>query len=175
MPADNLPAHGSVNHTYPTADDATDRHQLMPTSESLRYLRQLPLATGLPMNRPTRNTLFGCVLCLILAAFYACGARAANYSNIDFDSANYLLPKCEHSLTNNASGVWDGLCTGISSTLWAFGSVLPANVKFCPPKGSTAHQTTRIIVEYLKRHPETLQEPYRFLAVDALHEAWPCK
>ncbi len=28
------------------------------------------------MNRPTRNTLFGCVLCLILAGFYACGAQA---------------------------------------------------------------------------------------------------
>jgi hypothetical protein len=28
------------------------------------------------MNRPTRNTLFGCVLCLILAGFFACSAKA---------------------------------------------------------------------------------------------------
>lgn len=28
------------------------------------------------MNSPTRNTLFGMCLCLILAAFYACKAKA---------------------------------------------------------------------------------------------------
>jgi hypothetical protein len=30
------------------------------------------------LSSPTRNTLFGYVLCLILAGFYACGARADN-------------------------------------------------------------------------------------------------
>jgi hypothetical protein len=123
------------------------------------------------VNSPTRNTLFGCILCLIFAGYYASEAKAG----IDYDSANFMLPKCEHSLLENAYDVWDGMCSGISSTLWAFGSVLPANVRFCPPKGSTSEQTTRIIVNYLKRHPEGLQDPYRYLAVTALHDAWPCK
>lgn len=34
------------------------------------------------MNHTSRNTLFGCVLCLILASFYACSAHAMTDSDI---------------------------------------------------------------------------------------------
>lgn len=33
------------------------------------------------MNRPTRNTLFGCGLCLIIASFYSCAAKAQEPSS----------------------------------------------------------------------------------------------
>lgn len=38
------------------------------------------------MNRPTRHTLFGAVLCVAVAVFYGCRARAAG-TDQDFDMA----------------------------------------------------------------------------------------
>lgn len=34
------------------------------------------------MNHPTRNTLFGCILCLILAGFWSCAAKAADENSV---------------------------------------------------------------------------------------------
>jgi len=50
------------------------------------------------MNRPTRNTLFGCVLCLILAGVYACAARAAG-ADRDFDMACAITSAAEIATT----------------------------------------------------------------------------
>jgi hypothetical protein len=50
------------------------------------------------MNRPTRNTLYGCCLCLILAAAYACKARAAG-TDQDFDLACALTSAAEVATT----------------------------------------------------------------------------
>lgn len=123
------------------------------------------------MNSPARTTLFGMCFCLVLAAFYSCKARAADYS-----SGNYLVSHCEHYITDNYPvQVWEGQCGGIISAMMFFGSSLSGDARFCPPKGNTNTQAGRVLVNYLHAHPERLHLNLMLLADDAFREAWPCK
>ncbi|MDR6302680.1 hypothetical protein GGQ85_000356 [Nitrobacter vulgaris] len=124
------------------------------------------------MNRPTRNTLLGCVLCLVLAGFFACSAKAEE----DYGSANFLLPHCHHALSDNSRfDVWDGKCSGIVNAAIYFSKVLPPSIRFCAPDEATNEQVLRVVVNYLDRHPEVLHLDFRALVIKALHEAWPCR
>lgn len=49
-------------------------------------------------------------------------------------------------------------------------------VPFCVPANKiTGGQVARVIVKYLKDHPERLHENETFLAIQALQAAFPCK
>jgi hypothetical protein len=124
------------------------------------------------MNRPTRNTLLGCCLCLVIVSLYSCAARAEkNVSN-----GNFMLPYCEHYISNNYPyGVWEGECGGIVSALMYFGSSLEPSYKFCPPREANNGQAGRVVVNYMKQHPELLHLNFQGLAATALRTAWPCK
>lgn len=45
----------------------------------------------------------------------------------------------------------------------------------CFPPASLRTQQVRIFVEYAKRHPERSAEPFAYVAVAALSEAFPCR
>jgi len=124
------------------------------------------------VNRPARNTLFGMVLCMVLAGAYSCKARA----EADFDSGNYMLLHCEHFVQRSEKfDVWDGECGGTINAFLFLGSELPDGFKVCRPKKSTPQQAGRIVLAYLNAHPQTLHQNYRGLILTALHEAWPCE
>ena len=44
-----------------------------------------------------------------------------------------------------------------------------------PLRGCLIEEEVRAVVTYLQAHPERLQEEGRTLALDALHQAFPCK
>ncbi|MFC4915730.1 MULTISPECIES: Rap1a/Tai family immunity protein [Bradyrhizobium] len=93
----------------------------------------------------------------------------------DFGSGNFMLPHCQHFMTDNYRfDVWDGDCGGTIETLLFLGRALPDSYKVCRPKGATASQAGRIVVNYMQSHPQDLHQPFRGLAMTALHEAWPC-
>jgi hypothetical protein len=124
------------------------------------------------VNRPTRNTLWGCLLVLAVAGLWPCKAKAEQ----DFDSGNYMLQHCEHYVQQDIKlDVWDGECGGTINTLLFLGSSLPDGFKVCRPKGSTSEQAGKVVVAYFHAHPEKLHQTFRGLAMLALHEAWPCK
>lgn len=113
-------------------------------------------------------------LCVLVAIGTVCPDRA--FAQQDFSSGNFMLPHCQHFITDGYPfEVWDGECGGVISTLMFFGTVLPASVKFCAPKGATQGQAGKIIVNYLQSHPEELHQSFKGLAVSALHQAWPCR
>lgn len=124
------------------------------------------------MNRPTRNTLWGCVFVLALAGLFSCKARAEQ----DVKSGNFYLPHCVHFLADTYTGDdWMGDCSGIVAAIVYFGRDLPQEVRFCAPPGSTNGQAVRVIVNYLQARPEILHLDFRALAANALHNAWSCK
>jgi Rap1a immunity proteins len=43
------------------------------------------------------------------------------------------------------------------------------------PKGATNTQAARIIVRYVEARPGRMHETLHGLAIEALHEAWPCR
>lgn len=124
------------------------------------------------MNRPARNTLLGCAVCLILAGLYVCAAKAMTNTS----SGNFMLAHCEHAtLDHYPNDPLDGLCLGVVSALMFFDRELPGNAKFCPPEDVTVTQAARIAVQYMRDNPTFLHLDFRGLIATALHQAWPCK
>ena len=57
------------------------------------------------MNRPTRNTLFGMVLCLVLAAVYASDKAFAAGADHDFDLVCAIVSAAEAGTETNTTEV----------------------------------------------------------------------
>jgi hypothetical protein len=110
------------------------------------------------------------VLGLLVALHQECSAAP------DFQSGNFMLPHCQHYVTDNYRyDVWDGDCGGTVDTLLFLRETLPEGFRVCQPKGVTSAQAVRVVVSYMQSHPQQLHEPFRILAMTALSQAWPCK
>ncbi len=92
----------------------------------------------------------------------------------DFDSGNYMFPRCKALVEGKPLQVWEGQCGGVVDTLVWVGSSLPRGGRFCPPRGIPPEQAHRVVVRWLETHPEKLHLRFLGLAVQALMEAWPC-
>lgn len=109
-------------------------------------------------------------------------------SNMAFGDGNELLSRCNAAINSmdNPSQLLDvtdfmgvGFCTGLLQGMTNLNRVyeieLNKKALFCTPNGITNGQTARIVVKYLKEHPEKLHENESVLAFLALQEAFPCK
>jgi hypothetical protein len=68
-----------------------------------------------------------------------------------------MLQHCEHYASNtNRYDVWDGECGGTVASLMYFSNSLDEKTRFCPPKAATNGQAGRVVVAYLRAHPEML-------------------
>lgn len=67
-----------------------------------------------------------------------------------------------------------GFVEGVSDTLEAWRSQDPAipGAKGCIPKGVTVGQLQKVVVKYLRQHPEELHYPGAALVITAINEAW---
>jgi Rap1a immunity proteins len=95
-------------------------------------------------------------------------------------SANNMLPKCQKLLARQTpqQGQFDeGVCLGTIEGLAYTITFLPRQFSSCPPKGGvvTMEQMIRVVVAYVERRPQRMHEDFRGLAIEAMHEAWPCK
>ncbi len=97
----------------------------------------------------------------------------------DRTSANFLVPACQGFLgyrgNDTLAMAFDqGVCSGIFSGLDVAIGFLPPHARACPPKIVTNAQMVRVALAYIERRPERRHEDFRFLAIEAMHEAWPC-
>jgi hypothetical protein len=94
-------------------------------------------------------------------------------------SGEVLLKHCESALQEREPRSFEaGICVGILETLRYIQPLLDpkyGKAGYCLPQGLASEQEVRVVVTYLQSHPERLQEEGRTLALDALHEAFPCK
>ena len=70
-----------------------------------------------------------------------------------------------------------GFCFGLMEGMMAMNQVYEYRLKnalFCQPKDITSAQAARIVVKYLRDHPEELHQPGSILAYVALSKAFPC-
>jgi hypothetical protein len=125
---------------------------------------------------------------LYVALFFLCAGTAFGQT-----TGNEVLNSCQITLRyfdNNGGPVNEhydaGWCSGwVTSVLelnrvtreWSdFTKAKPSLFQFCVPQGGIpAIQAVRIIVKYLKGHPEQLHENGMSLTIDALRDAFPCK
>jgi hypothetical protein len=108
----------------------------------------------------------------------------------DGNDGNALLSKCNALIdsldtpsnndTDKIKGLRMGYCIGMMQGTLNFNKLyelmLGKGALFCTPKsGITTIQAVRIVVEYLKKHPDKLHEHESILAYEAFKEAYPCK
>jgi F420-0:gamma-glutamyl ligase-like protein len=115
---------------------------------------------------------------------------SASTSFADRITGNDLLAYCEKTIAvlegkADEEGWFEaGFCTGLVQGMFDMNSfyyvhghlIMKKNTKtffYDPPKGNTA-QGVRVIVKYLKEHPEWLHMDGAFLAFLVLLEAFPC-
>jgi hypothetical protein len=121
---------------------------------------------------------------LFIAAIVAL-SLVGSASAEDNGSANAIVPGCRAQLqagltdgTNPADAFGQGMCVGIITglaTSTALSRVTLKSAFFCAPEESTIQQSMQVIVTYIDKHPERIDEPFVLLAISALQEAWPCK
>jgi hypothetical protein len=118
-------------------------------------------------------------LSLVLCAVAAFGAN-------DTGDGNKLLSKCtsavklQDSEALSPSEMRDaewclGYVSGIDDGIeMAFGTSNTARL-YCIPEGVTSGQGVRVVVKWLRNHPDKLHNSARVLVVASLADAFPCK
>ncbi len=93
-------------------------------------------------------------------------------------SGDILLKHCEAALQDRAPRSFEaGVCVGMLQTLTYIQPLVDpkyGKAGYCLPQGSADQQEIQVVVTYLQSHPERLQEEGQTLALDALHQAFPC-
>jgi hypothetical protein len=108
-------------------------------------------------------------------------------ASADYQQGNaiWLLHVCEIAINIShnpaygllSQGEYAGECVGyMTATLGIYYSAAYATNQFsiCAPGNATNEQYARIIVKYLKNHPEILNQAGYLPILKALQQAWPC-
>lgn len=66
------------------------------------------------------------------------------------------------------------MCLGAITSITKLEPLLKPEFAMCPPSGVSFEQIVLVVANYLRNHPEQLQENFHRLAVLALRETWPC-
>jgi Rap1a immunity proteins len=98
----------------------------------------------------------------------------------NLQSANYMVPACQNFLANrNTTNLVDlvdqGICIGTLNGLSYLARYLPPHLSSCAPTEATTGQKIRVVLAYIQRRPQRMHEDFQDLAIEAFHEAWPCK
>ncbi len=111
-----------------------------------------------------------------LAILFVIAGQAVCYAD-----GNKLLSQCNAALSEPQrinfldAGYCMGFLNGLTTTTSIMTKVFNISRPFCMPNNVTTGQSVRIVVKYLKDHPESLHEDEGFLAMLAFIEAFPCK
>ena len=89
-------------------------------------------------------------------------------------SAQVMLPRCMASLKPDAQDAAGERCMGILATLTFVSRVLPDNLKFCQPTGTTPEQMMQVVDGFMTANKEAVAQDFRLIALAAMHDKWPC-
>ena len=121
-----------------------------------------------------------CSVKAIAAVTLVLVALATNPASADKldSSADFFLPRCRAVVNHDFNNLFDvGVCLGAMMALHDTPILLhvPVDaVRSCMADDVTVEQSVVVVVHWLDRHPQRLQENFVKLAMSALHEAWPC-
>ena len=95
-------------------------------------------------------------------------------------TANYMLPYCRDAINNKAptlssDAIMQGMCVGIVDAIDFMMNTAAAEDQYrsCPPD-VTLKVTVQVVIKYIDARPERMNESFKKLAVEAIHDAWPC-
>ena len=67
-----------------------------------------------------------------------------------------------------------GACEGMVETAMLFSPNLPADVRGCPPAQGSILESAKVLLRYLDKNPDRLNQPGITVAIEAFRDAWPC-
>jgi hypothetical protein len=135
-----------------------------------------PLDGGHAMTDTRRNAGAALLLGVFAAALLHQNADA----QADRKSANSMMPGCQQFVEppkgepTPVDFVRRGHCAGLVEGL-TYAAYASGGRETCrPPSTVTNAQLVRVVLTYIERRPQRMHEDFRKLALEALHEAWPC-
>src|SRR5215470_8817814 len=122
----------------------------------------------------------GIVLCAI---FLGSSANA----QVAFDTGNDLLRYCQSAdaalagrgatSADTQEALGEGFCMGVIGGIRfvVTSSVMDPRYRLCIPKDVSNGQALRVVVNYMRDHPDALNHTFSFVVLSALVEAWECR
>jgi hypothetical protein len=106
----------------------------------------------------------------------------ANAAEKDADignySADYWLPYCKDYIDGKRANedFHPNFCAGM---VYGLGILLrqdPKSPLYCVdiPQNVTFEQATSVVIRYIEEHPQDMHHPFKYLALVAIMDAWPC-
>jgi hypothetical protein len=126
------------------------------------------------------------ILLLVLTCIPIAGAQESNQKKDITDTGNEFVRTCEPIFVASSSGAvrdhsdyYDSaFCLayviGVNDGAHLFLDIAPPAAKYCMPSGVTRGQEVRVLIKYIKDHPEKAHLSTDFLEVLAFHDAFPC-
>lgn len=114
------------------------------------------------------------------AALIVSASEAAAQLPTGDTSANAIFRGCKALVEDRATNVQmyslGNYCAGILIGLASVGQHLsPSEWQSCAPATTDVRHLAQVVVNYIEARPERMREDFRRLALDAFHDAWPCK
>lgn len=121
-------------------------------------------------------TVGGLVLTLLLVLEFPSQAQGMNTGNDAITMLGCTGEKPHSSCVAYVAGVVGGVCQHEQLLAAEAGRTDPRNCHwFCPPaEGIPPSQVARIVVKFLREHPELLHMSAPVLVMRAMTEAFPC-
>jgi hypothetical protein len=87
-----------------------------------------------------------------------------------------MFPGCQRWVSNDPRAPWEQTqWFGNIQALAFVGRLLPEDLNSCIPHNVTLNQLVRVVVVYIECRPQRMHEPFNSLALEAMHEAFPCR
>jgi hypothetical protein len=102
------------------------------------------------------------------------GNASGTVVNTGTDAQRYCQPLIEGSFHDYDEARFAGSCEGMIETAMVFSPNMPADVRACPPAQGSILESVRVLLRYLDKNPDRLNEAGITVAIEAFRDAWPC-
>ena len=108
-------------------------------------------------------------------AFFVTGNAKGTVVDTGTDAQKYCQLFVGDSFRDNGEARSAGSCEGMIETAMLFAPNLPGDVRGCPPAQGSTLESAKVLLRYIDRNPDRLNEAGITLAIEAFRDAWPCQ
>jgi hypothetical protein len=116
-------------------------------------------------------------VCIIVAslALLVIGKAQGTVVDTGADAQRYCGLLVKGSFDDNVEARSAGECGGMIESAMVFSSNLPPDVRACPPEMGSILESAKVLLRYLEKNPDRLNQPGITLVFEAFRDAWPCQ
>ena len=86
------------------------------------------------------------------------------------------MPACRAVLAkSNDQLVLQGVCLGVVRAVTLIQPIMEPNVRSCPRAETTTEQAIGVVIQYVDKDPQRMDDPFVSIVLMAFRAAWPCK